>query len=567
MQDVNEDAYMGKVILIHANCHNPVAKGDFAFAANIAKDLTLELQKKNANDIEVVLVSTLDGVPKFLSLYRSAVDGILSIEGIMVRVSSLEEFDAVENTVVAFIDANRCKTAPADLVKRVLAPDSRFLFIGNINQHAFADLFSQTLYRMQITRDQAGVYDGFHNEDMLIGSAGLSNDRLGLPTITKARDLPALESSEQATIPSASYGFMYLAAIDSSKDYRLIAQYIKLSNQRKYLLVGDFSTKKVDIQYAFDHDSTMNTAQAFPQIEYHQSLPSKVMRQAVATSSSQLVLSTGVTSTLEAMRDQKLTYYQDMSNNSEFVAAYLMAVKSLVSSDKDLFGALPQMIIELSNLLFASKPLNKQDMGRTRELLELSSVNSRLISANQTIIDQASGKIATKLLTFLSGSRKTQDQVQLATVCASLRKSGEAGSPVYDQALRRAATWGRLFELKVIIKSIAKTDVDKADLTYKRTALHWAVLSKKFDCARALVQAGVNLNPQDKEGQTPLHKAVQSADRVMIKMLIENGASIDIPDNNKISPPDCAPDSGTLSFVRDCHKEIHPSALSQVEQF
>jgi hypothetical protein len=558
---------MGKVILIHANCHNPAAKGDFAFAGNIAKDLTLELQSNEANDIEVVLVSTLDGVPKFLSLYGPAVDGILSIEGVNVRVSSLEEFDAVGNTVVAFIDANRCKTAPADLVKRVLSPDSRFLFIGNTNQHAYADLFSQTLYHMQVAREQPGVYDSFHNEDMLIGSAGLSSDRLGLPTITKATDLPALVSSEQATIPSESYGFMYLAAIDSSKDYRLIAQYIKLSNQARYLLVGDFSTKKVDIQYAFQHDYTMSTAQAFPQIEYHQSLPSKVMRQAVAASSSSLVLSTGVTSTLEAMRDQKLTYYQDMSNNEQFVAAYLMAVKSIVANDNDLFGALPEMIIELSNLLFATKPLNRQDMIRTHDLLELSSVNSRLIRANQTIIDQASGKIATRLLTFLSGSRSTQDQVQLATVCASLRKSGEAGSPIHDQALRRATAWGRLFELKVIIKSIAKADIDKADVTNQRTALHWAALCRNLDCARILVQAGANLDLQDKEGRTPLHNAVQNADRAMIKMLIKNGASIEIPDNNKISPPDCAPDSGILSFVHDCHKEIHPSALSQVEQF
>ncbi len=557
---------MGKVILIHANCHNPTAKGDFAFAGNIAKDLVHELQSQGVTDIDVVLVSPLDGIPRFKSMYGVPLDGRILVEGTRVGLSSLEEFDAVENTVVAFIDANRCKYSAADLVKRVLSPDSRILFVGNVNQHAFSDLFTQTLYRMQAKQDQPGLYDSFNERDMLIGSAGFGQDRLGLPTITKAEDLPELNGPDKGVLSNLSqgqYGFMYLAAVDPSKDYKLIAQYIKLSGQDDYLLVGDFSSKKYDIQYAYEHDTTLVTSKKkLPQIEYHQSLPNRVMRQAVAHAGGSLVLSTGVTSTLEAMRDKKLPYYQDMSNNTEFVAAYLIAVKSIVSSDVSLFGAMPKMIIELSGLLFADKPMSRMEMERTHDLLELDSISSRLVSANQSIIEQASGKIAPKLLGFLGGARKTQDQVQLATVCASLRKSGEMGSPVYDQALRRAATWGRLFELKVLIKSMSTSEMDKVDPAYQRSALHWAVAGKNFDCARALVNAGVSLDLQDKDGQTALHKAVKDGNRSMIKMLIEAGASVDIPDKNKISPEDCAPDSGTLIFIRDCHAHLQANRVS-----
>ena len=551
---------MGKVIVIHANCHNPTAKGDFAFAGNIAKDIVRELGKKGVTDIDVVLVSTLDGIPRFKSMYGNPVNGRISIEGTDVGLSSLEEFDAVENTVVAFIDANRCKHSAAHLVKRVLSPDSKFLFVGNVNQAAFADMFMQTLYRMQAKQDQPEVYDSFSDKDMLIGSAGIGQDRLGLPTITKAEDLPALNGPEKASLPTGKYGFMYLAAVDSSKDYKLIAQYIKLSGQDKYVLVGDFGSKKSDIQYAYYHDTTLPTSKSLPAIEYHQSLPNGVMRQTVARSSGDLVLSTGVTSTLEAMRDKKLTYYQDMSNNTEFVAAYLIAVKSMVASDTTLFGAMPKMIIELSNLLFANKPLSRVDMERTHELLEISSISSRLVDTNQTIMDQASGKLAPRLLTFLGESRKTHDSVQLANVCASLRKRGELGSPVHDQALRRAATWGRLFELKVLIKSMPKPDLDKTDSNYQRTALHWAVYSKNLDCARALVRAGASLDLQDSEGQTPLHKAVVRGDREMIKMLIEAGASLDIPDKSHHSPKDCAPDGGVLAFINDCHSHLQLKA-------
>ncbi|KTD05127.1 Dot/Icm T4SS effector AnkY/LegA9 [Fluoribacter gormanii] len=551
---------MGKVILIHANCRNPTAKGDFAFAANIAKDLFHELQDRGVNDIDVILVSTLDGIGKFTSMYGAAVNGRISVEETSIGLSSLEEFDAVENTVVAFIDANRCKFPAADLVKRVLSPDSKILFVGNVNQLPFADLFSQTLYRMQAKLDQPGLYESFNDRDMMVGSAGLGQDRLGLPTIAKAEDLPDLnvpEQSAKALLPKKDYGFMYLAAVDPSKDYKLIAQYIKLSGQDTYVLVGDFASNKYDIRYAYEHDTTLTTSKPLPQIEYHQSLPYKVMRQAVAHAESPLVLSTGVTSTLEAMRDKKLTYYQDMLNNTEFVAAYLLAVKSMVASDNSLFGAMPDMIIELSDLLFANKPLSRKNMERTQDLLEISSVSSRLADMNQAIIEQASGKIASKLLGFLGNSRKTQDPVQLATVCASLRKSGEMGSPVYDQALRRAATWGRLFELKVLIKSMSLSEMDKADRTYERTALHWAVTSRNYDCAKALVNAGVSLDLQDKEGQTALHKAVKNGDRQMIKMLMQSGASVDIADKYKSSPQDCAPDTGTLLFFKDCHAHLH----------
>lgn len=543
---------MTKSIVIHANCQNPTAKGDFVFAANMAKDLVRELAERGITDIDIVLVSTLDGIARFTKIYGEPKDGRISVDGTSIGLSSLETFDAVENSVVAFIDANRCKHAPADIIKRILSPDSKFLFVGNVNQQAFSGLYTQSLYRIQASMEQPKLYDSFDPGDMLIGSAGLGEDRLGIPSISIAEDLPKLSSSEQAMIPEDKYGFMYLAAVDPSKDYKLIAQYMKLSNQEKQILVGEFTDKQVHIKSAYESDNTLVTSMPFPTVEYHQSVPNGVMRQMVAHSNTSLVLSTGVTSTLEVMRDKKLPYYQDMDNNTQFVAAYLIAVKSMIADDATLFGELPQMIIELSGLLFADKPLSKTDMERTDSLLKLSSVNSRLVGANQRILDKASGKIAPKLLGFLDETRKTKDSIQLAYVCASLRKPGETGSPLYEQALRRAASWGRLFELKVLIKAMPQ-DLDKVDPNLGRTALMWAVVSKSLDCARALIKSGASLDIQDKEGQTALHIAVQQADRKMIKLLIEAGASIDTLDHSNHRPKDCAPDNGVLLFIHDCH--------------
>jgi len=548
---------MTKVILVHANCSNSKAKGDFSFAGMIARDIFRELQKNSIDDVDVVLVSTHDGVSKFDSLYGPAVNGRVSVEDTNIGLFSLETFDAIKNTVLAFIDANRCKYSAGDIVKRVLSPESKLMFVGNVNDQSYSNLFIQELLRAQLKEEQPGLYEPFSDRDLLLGAAGFGADRFGIPTIAEVKDLPSLSSSQSSMLLKGNYGFMYLARLGAD-DFKLIAQYIKLSAQCQYVLVGDFVNSDSDIKAAFMSDASLITSQNdLPPIQYYQSLPNGVMRRMMANTTGSLVLTTGTTSTLEAMRDNKLPYYQNMYNNAEFVAAYLTAVKTIISSDTSLVGCMPGLIMDLSNLLFASKPLSKIDMERTHALLEMPSVCLNLVATNQIIIEQASGKIAPLLLGFLNGKRNTKDHVQLATVCASLRKTGEKGTPVYDQALRRAASWGRLFELKVLIKSMPTKDLDKKDPTYQRSALHWAVLNKNYDCACFLVQSGVSLNVQDIEGRAPLHYAIINADKQLIEMLIKEGASLDIRDNSCKNPTDSSIDDGIILFARDCQASDH----------
>ncbi|CEK09589.1 Dot/Icm T4SS effector AnkY/LegA9 [Legionella hackeliae] len=545
---------MKDAIVIYANCHNSSAKGDFAFAGALAKDIVRELHKE-ALDIEVILVSTLDGMSRYQSLYGKPVDGKISIEGETVGLSSLELFDAVKYKVVGFIEANRCKYAPAELVKKILSPDSKFLFVGNVNQHAISGLFSQTLYLLQLEKGQPNLYQYFDCLDIFMGTAGPGKGRIGLPGITKSEDLPALTFKEKALLPTTAYGFMYASAIDLKDDSKLISQYIKLTGFSDYVLVGNFSTQKYDIKYAFDNDKTLISSQKFPQITYYDSLQNGVMRRMASQASSNLVLSTGSLSTLEVLHDGKLPFYQRYSEsftlNDEFVASWAIAVKSMVADDTSLFGAMPDLIIELSDLLFAYKPLSKQQMERTNDLLSMSSVSSRLISYNQDIVERANGRIAPQLLSFIGAPKRTQEHVQLARVCDSLRKSSETGSPVHGQALRRAAAWGRLFELKVLIASMSSNELNSQDLANERAALHWAVKQSNSDCARALIDAGAAVDIQDKEGKTPLHEAVINRDNTMIQLLIESGASVDICDVNSKSPIDCA-DHLTQTFISSC---------------
>ncbi|MBL7479438.1 Dot/Icm T4SS effector AnkY/LegA9 [Legionella bononiensis] len=545
---------MPKIILIYANCVNTTAKGDFAFAGNIAKDLKEDFDM-TGKKIDVILTSTLDGMERFEKLYGKPVDGRITIEGRSIGICALELLDPVKNDVVAFIEANRCKYAPADIVKRVISPDSKFLFIGAASQSTITSPIVHYFRYISLQSEQSGLYNHFDADDIKVGSSGLGADRLGLPKIKSSDELPELSDEQRLQIPTSGYGFMYLAKINQSIDLSTIAQYTMITDLSEYILVGEYSDTPMEVKAAIIKEIKFNGVsglQELPKIHYHQSLDNGLMRHMVAASTGHLVLSTGVMSALEAMNDKKLPYYQTLPNNTKFVTSYLLAVKDIASSDTSLIGVMPQLIIELSNLLFADKPLSLSQVNRTKDLLSISSVAPRLIEANQQIIKKANGTLAGQLLSFIGNPTHTKLHRQCASVCQSLRKIGEVNSPFYDQALRRAAAWGRVFELKVLIRSMSVEDISKKDVTGKQcTALHWAVLQKQTDCANLLILAGADLNTQDIYGKTPLHYAIQEGQRDIIQSLVEHGASLEISDISGVKPCDGA-DPWVPDFIHDC---------------
>jgi hypothetical protein len=243
---------MRKVILIYANCVNPTAKGDFALAGKIAVDLVREM-KSSGETMDVLLTSTREGLPRFEELYgtRGFANTEVSIEGVSIGLCALESFDPVENTVVAFIEANRCKFAPADILRRVLSPNSVFLFVGAANQPEHSSPLSMLHYTASLWSEQTKIYSYFDPHAIFAGSTGLGPNRLGLPRIEKAQDLPALPLMEASIIPQCEYGFMYLANVDHTKDLKLIVQYMQLTQLSDYVLVGNFASQAREISTVY----------------------------------------------------------------------------------------------------------------------------------------------------------------------------------------------------------------------------------------------------------------------------------------------------------------------------
>lgn len=58
-----------------------------------------------------------------------------------------------------------------------------------------------------------------------------------------------------------------------------------------------------------------------------------------------------------------------------------------------------------------------------------------------------------------------------------------------------------------VLLSVSPTQLVSAQDNQGRTALHWAVLNKRFDVADALVAYGANPLAKDKHGKTPMDYA------------------------------------------------------------
>ena len=65
------------------------------------------------------------------------------------------------------------------------------------------------------------------------------------------------------------------------------------------------------------------------------------------------------------------------------------------------------------------------------------------------------------------------------------------------------------------------------------TALHWAAYNGSKGCTKALIKSGASIDPEDKEGMTPLMRSAQKGQHRSMQVLLEYGASVDARDKNR----------------------------------
>ncbi len=79
-------------------------------------------------------------------------------------------------------------------------------------------------------------------------------------------------------------------------------------------------------------------------------------------------------------------------------------------------------------------------------------------------------------------------------------------------------------------KALASTDLDHADAE-GRTLLMEAVLERRLDLARILLEHGADPARADREGATALHFAAQAHLPEMAQLLLDRGAPVDAADH------------------------------------
>ena len=102
-----------------------------------------------------------------------------------------------------------------------------------------------------------------------------------------------------------------------------------------------------------------------------------------------------------------------------------------------------------------------------------------------------------------------------------------------------------------LIKNLLKAKVDINAFNFEGlSALHWAVIKGNVEVTRLLIREGANIEIKDsKWGSTPLLFACQNGKTKIVKLLFENGADIDAENDEGTSAIHFAAQSGKIDLV------------------
>jgi len=92
----------------------------------------------------------------------------------------------------------------------------------------------------------------------------------------------------------------------------------------------------------------------------------------------------------------------------------------------------------------------------------------------------------------------------------------------------------------------------------KQTPLHFVAMDNSIELARMLIDAGADVNAEDKDKQTPLHFVARFNHSEIAKMLIEAGADLNAKDYKKRTPWDVA-DVGIYEIL----PELNPNGETE----
>lgn len=112
--------------------------------------------------------------------------------------------------------------------------------------------------------------------------------------------------------------------------------------------------------------------------------------------------------------------------------------------------------------------------------------------------------------------------ISLSITCCGNQKDSQANSKTPEMNLHEAAVLGNL---EAVIQHIhAGSDLNVKEPSRSSSPLITAAVFGKTEIARALIEAGADVNYQNNDGSTALHSAAFFCRREIVEMLLGNGA-------------------------------------------
>ena len=107
--------------------------------------------------------------------------------------------------------------------------------------------------------------------------------------------------------------------------------------------------------------------------------------------------------------------------------------------------------------------------------------------------------------------------------------------------------------IEEVKKALSNCDVNEQEEATGFTALHYCAQNQYFDIAKLLIDNGATVDVKDNYGNTPLFKAVffSEGKTEMIKLLLTAGANPNEKNDSDVSPKELAENIGSFD-VTEC---------------
>ncbi|XP_021295345.1 serine/threonine-protein phosphatase 6 regulatory ankyrin repeat subunit B-like [Herrania umbratica] len=190
-------------------------------------------------------------------------------------------------------------------------------------------------------------------------------------------------------------------------------------------------------------------------------------------------------------------------------------------------------------------------------------VVKNMIKRQKSVLYDLSTREAESLLRVATQLANSEDMVNLlleAGLRTASREEEEDGNdagfyqldPRWESKgwteLHVAVVFDQTEELVELLRKGRREPLDWRDKE-GRTPLHLAASKGNIECAKILVESGVDKNAKSKDGRTALFRAAANGSRRMVEMLIEMDADPTIPDDRGRSAFDIARDKGHEEMV------------------